>query len=153
MASPTAEQLALVAAVPFAALGTHGADGAIDLVPCCFAVVGALDPGPVELVTAVDHKPKRHRRLARLANIERRPEATILVDHRDAADWSALWWARISGPARVVDDGPEHRRAIDALVAKYEQYQLVRPAGPVIAVRARRWLAWSAADSMDDDGG
>ena len=128
------------AAEPFAVLATHGPDGRLDLVPCCFAV--ATSEEAVAVVTAVDHKPKRHDRLARLANVGRDPNVTFLVDHRDPEDWSRLWWVRVNGQARVVDDGPDHESAIDALVEKYAQYQERPPLGPVIRVDELRWTGW-----------
>lgn len=121
---------------PFAVLATHGPDRRLDLVPCCFAVDGE------ELVSAVDHKPKRHQRLARLANVAADPNVTLLLDHRDPHDWSALWWIRIQGLARVVEAGPEHASAVAALVAKYPQYQSRPPQGPAIRITPVRWASW-----------
>lgn len=130
-------------------LGTHGNDGRLDLVPCCFALVD-VDPSRAgeivgsEVVTAVDHKPKRTTRLARLANIDRDPSASFLVDHRDPNDWSQLWWVRVSGKARVIDSGDRWTRSIDALVDKYPAYQEQRPEGPAILLTVERWAGWSA---------
>jgi PPOX class probable F420-dependent enzyme len=125
----------------FAVLGTHGPDRRLDLVPCCFAL--DTSTGRAEVVTAVDHKPKRHQRLARLANIERDPTVTVLVDHRDPDDWSQLWWVRVHGQARVVVAGPEHEAAVAALRHKYPQYRSEPPKGPVIRVTPDRWSGWS----------
>ena len=127
----------LLDASPFAVLATHGPGRRLDLVPCCFAIDGE------EIVSAVDHKPKRTARLARLENIERDPTVGFLVDHRDAEDWSKLWWVKAEGVAVVVDDGPEHVRAVDALVAKYAQYRERRPTGPAIRIRVVRWTGWT----------
>lgn len=126
-------------AEPFVVLATHGAEGRLDLVPCCFA----LDPVDGALVTAVDHKPKRHQRLARLANVEADPNVSLLADHRDPDDWSALWWIRVHGTGRVVTGGPEHERAVAALAAKYRQYREHPPDGPVIRITPLRWSGWS----------
>lgn len=126
-------------AEPFAVLATHGPEGRLDLVPCCFA----LDPADGALVTAVDHKPKRHQRLARLVNVRADPNVSLLVDHRDPDDWTALWWIRVHGSGRVVEAGPEHGRAVAALVAKYRQYREKPPDGPVIRVVPFRWSGWS----------
>lgn len=128
-------------ATPFAVLGTAGDGGRLDLVPCCFAVDDRTGSRP-ELVTAIDHKPKSTSRLARLANIERDPTVTLLVDHRDPHDWSTLWWIRMQGRGRVVEDGAAHRSAIDALVAKYPQYVDWPPAGPAIRIAVERWAGW-----------
>jgi len=128
-------------ATPFAVLATHGPGDRLDLVPCCFAVDG---PGTesAELVTAVDHKPKRTTRLARLVNIERNPAVTLLVDHRDADDWNQLWWVRAHGRARVVDHGPLHSSAVEALAKKYPQYRQRPPAGPAVRITVDRWTGW-----------
>src|SRR4051794_38756710 len=82
-----------------ARLGTVDADGAVRLVPICFAMVDGW------LVGAVDHKPKRTGQLRRLDDMERSGQATVLVDHYDD-DWSMLWWVRWRGRAEVhrVDD-------------------------------------------------
>ncbi|MGI9615540.1 MAG: TIGR03668 family PPOX class F420-dependent oxidoreductase, partial [Acidimicrobiales bacterium] len=123
----------------------------IDLVPCCFALVD-VGFGPdgemlVELVTAVDHKPKSTSRLARLANIERNENASLLVDHRDAEDWSRLWWVRVSGSARVVTGGDDWANAIEALVDKYPSYQKRAPEGPVIRLAIDRWSGWQSSQA------
>jgi PPOX class probable F420-dependent enzyme len=126
---------------PFAVLATHGPDRRLDLVPCCFALDEAS--GFPELVTAVDHKPKRHQRLARLANVEADPHVSLLIDHRNADDWSALWWIRVHGLGRVVTTGTDHASAVAALVAKYAQYRQQPPQGPVIRIAPRRWAGWT----------
>src|SRR3712207_8024736 len=45
---------------------------------------------------------KRHTALRRLANIAHEPRVALLADHY-AEDWSALWWVRADGTARVVE--------------------------------------------------
>jgi len=111
-----------------ARLATSGGDGAIRLVPICFAVVDA------QLVSAVDHKPKRTGQLRRLDDITATGSATVLVDHYDD-DWTQLWWVRIRGRAEVLTDGtPVSADALAALVAKYPQYSDQRPRGPVYRV-------------------
>src|SRR6266536_2061058 len=93
------------------------------VVPVCYALVGDT------VYSVVDHKPKRSTRLRRIANVEATGRACLLVDRYDE-DWTRLWWVRLDGPARVVDDAAEARRAVDALVAKYPQYAEHRPSGP-----------------------
>src|SRR5687767_8369807 len=86
-----------VAAARVARLGTVDDEGRPRLVPCTFV----LDDDVV--YSAVDAKPKRTKELARLADVEARPEAvTLLVDHYDDADWTALWWVRLRGRGRVL---------------------------------------------------
>lgn len=118
-------------------LATVGSDGSPHVVVVCFALVGDT------AYTAVDHKPKRAGELRRVANIKATAMASLLVDRYDE-DWSALWWVRLDGPGRVVEEPGETRRAVAALVAKYPQYQARPPAGPVLAVDVERWSGWSA---------
>lgn len=90
----------------------------------------------------MDEKPKRTRRLQRLANIEANPTVEVLID-RYEEDWSRLWWVRLRGTARIVED----RHAVDLLVAKYPQYREQSPAGPVIAVTIEERSEWTASPS------
>jgi PPOX class probable F420-dependent enzyme len=117
-----------------ARLGTVGADGAVRLVPVCFAVADGW------LVSAVDHKPKRTGQLRRLDDMRAAGTATMLLDHYDD-DWSQLWWVRVRGRAEVVTAGAVHAGALDVLVAKYPQYREHRPSGAVwrVAMDELRW--------------
>lgn len=117
-------------------LATVRSDGTPHLVPICFAVVGDT------VVSAVDEKPKTTRRLQRLANVEANPAVTLLVDHYDE-EWSEVWWARVDGRARVVEDGPELNAAVAALRAKYEQYERVGIAGAAVVIDSDRWSGWA----------
>jgi len=125
------------AAAPVARLGTVGADGRPHLVPCCFALAGDT------AYSVVDHKPKRSAALRRLDNIAANPAVCLLVDHYED-DWSALWWVRFDGLARVVTDGPEHTSAVARLCAKYEQYRATPPSGAVVAIDITAHRSWSA---------
>jgi PPOX class probable F420-dependent enzyme len=58
-----------------ARLATTGPDGRPHLVPIVFVLDGQT------LYSAVDAKPKRSRRLRRVANARERPDVTVLVDH------------------------------------------------------------------------
>jgi PPOX class probable F420-dependent enzyme len=119
-------------------LATVTPDGRPHVVVCCFALDGGT------LVTAVDHKPKSTTALQRLTNVRARPHASLLVDHYDE-DWSALWWVRVDGPARVAEAGAgddTRARAVELLAAKYPQYRARPPEGPVIVVEVERWRAW-----------
>jgi PPOX class probable F420-dependent enzyme len=121
-----------------ARLATVDAGGRPRVQPCCFALDGEV------LYSAVDAKPKRTMRLARLDDIAAHPDVSLVVDHYED-DWSKLWWVRLSGHARLVDGGPEWDRAISLLVAKYAQYRTSSPTGTVIAIEVDRWRAWSAS--------
>ena len=98
-----------------ARLGTLGADGAVRLVPICFAIVDD------HVVSAVDHKPKRTGQLRRLDDMVASGTATVLVDHYDD-DWTRLWWVRIGGRRRSTNRAI--RAAVPALDSARRQ---VRP--------------------------
>jgi PPOX class probable F420-dependent enzyme len=121
-----------------ARLATVSPAGRPHLVPITFAV---LDEGTV--ITAVDHKPKRTTRLARLANIAENPAVALLVDHY-SDNWSELWWARVDGRAEVVSL-PALPAAAEALAARYPQYRSQPPHGDAILIHADRWSGWRAA--------
>jgi PPOX class probable F420-dependent enzyme len=124
-----------LAAARVARLGTVTAEGHPHLVPCCFALVGDT------AYSAVDAKPKSTLALRRLANLRANRQASLLVDHY-AEDWSALWWIRVDGTGRVIEDGAERASALAALAAKYDQYRRQPPPGPVVALDIARWRAW-----------
>jgi PPOX class probable F420-dependent enzyme len=125
-------------AAPVARLATVGDDGRPHLVPCCFAVAGDV------AYSVVDHKPKRSAALRRLDNIRAQPAVCLLVDHYEE-DWTALWWVRLDGAARILEGGPEHAAAIALLCAKYPQYRATPPSGVVVAIDVTDCRAWSAS--------
>jgi PPOX class probable F420-dependent enzyme len=116
-------------------LATVRPDGLPHVVVCCFAVDRET------AYSAVDAKPKTTLALARLSNVRANPWATLLVDHYEE-DWSTLWWVRVDGRARVVEEEAERTAALELLVAKYEQYRERTPPGPVLAVEIATWRAW-----------
>jgi PPOX class probable F420-dependent enzyme len=103
-------------------------------VPICFALEGDT------LYSVVDEKPKRTRRLARLADIERDPRVEVLIDHYED-DWSQLAWVRLRGRAQIVE---HDERGLELLCAKYEQYRDQQPHGPFIVVEIEERVEWSA---------
>jgi PPOX class probable F420-dependent enzyme len=121
-----------------ARLATIDPDGRPHLVPIVFA----LDRDT--LYSAVDRKPKRSRTLRRIENARVRPDVTILVDHYDE-DWSQLWWIRLRGRARVLDEGEEREHALALLQEKYPQYRDEPPDGPVLAVDVTDVRDWTAS--------
>ena len=121
---------------PVARLATVDREGRPHVVPICFVVDGDT------LYTAVDEKPKRTRRLRRLQNIGANPRVEVLIDHYED-DWSKLWWVRLRGAARIVEDP----RAVDLLAAKYVQYRQRPPAGPVIAIEIDERSEWTSSPS------
>ena len=125
-------------------MATVRSDGTPHIVPITFAISNET------LVTAVDAKPKRTAKLQRLQNLRDNPAVSVIIDHY-ADDWSALWWIRIDGLAKVVTrdlesgDAPASTAATEALIAKYPQYQVTPPDGPVIIAKPTRWTMWSSA--------
>jgi PPOX class probable F420-dependent enzyme len=135
------EMLARVTAASVARLATVRADGTPHVVPLCFA----LDAGGETVVSIVDRKPKRSQQLRRLDNVRAQPKVSLLVDHYDD-DWKRLWWVRIDGTAAVCERGPDHARAVELLAAKYAQYRVDPPSGPVLRIAPERWTGWSSTD-------
>jgi PPOX class probable F420-dependent enzyme len=127
-----------VLAARVARLATIDPDGRPHLVPIVFVLDGEA------LYTAVDAKPKRSRRLRRIENARDRPDVVVLVDHY-GHDWTRLWWVRLRGRARVLDNGEEAERALGLLKEKYGQYRRECPGLPVLAVDIREWSGWDAA--------
>jgi PPOX class probable F420-dependent enzyme len=125
------------AAARVAVLGTVGPDGTPHLVPVTFVLDGHT------VWTATDAKPKRSGRLQRHTNVIAHPRASLLVQHW-AEDWSALWWVRVDGAARVLDDDPTTQHVVAMLLTKYAQYADVAVTKPVIAIDAVSWRSWSA---------
>ena len=121
---------------PVARLATVGRDGRPHVVPICFVLDGST------LYTAVDEKPKRTRRLRRLENIEANPAVEVVIDHYED-DWSKLWWVRLRGTARIVEDP----RAVELLAVKYPQYREQPPAGPLIAIEIEERSEWTSSPS------
>jgi PPOX class probable F420-dependent enzyme len=127
----------LVAAARVARLASIDPDGRPHVVPITFALERDT------LYSVVDRKPKRSQRLRRIENARARPDVTILVDHYEER-WERLWWVRLRGTARVLDDGPERERALELLAAKYPQYRGQHLDGPVLAVDVTEVRSWSA---------
>lgn len=105
--------------------------------PIVFALEGDT------LYSAVDRKPKLSSQLRRIENARARPDVTILVDHYEE-DWGRLWWIRLRGRARVLEQGEERERALILLREKYPQYRSEPPDGPVLAVDVTDVREWSS---------
>jgi PPOX class probable F420-dependent enzyme len=120
-----------------ARLATADTGGRPHVVPIVFALAGD------RIWTAVDDKPKRTRALRRLENARANPRVSVLADHYEE-DWSALWWVRADGMARVIDvaDAP---RGMALLAERYPVYRLRPPAGPVVEIAVQHWSGWSAS--------
>jgi len=145
-ASPTdaaARRRQRFATAPVARLATADLTGRPHVVPFTFAVSGD------HIYFAVDHKPKRRRRLRRLENIAINPQVAAIADHYET-DWSRLWWVRADGRASIISGGHEESFACDALSAKYPEYERVPPAGPYVVILVTRWSGWEATPDVAD---
>jgi len=131
---PTARRL--LAGAPFAVLATITPEGDPHVVPCCFVLHGD------SIYSAVDAKPKSTLALRRLDNLRANPAASLLV-HHDDEDWSRLWWVRVDGAGRIVDEEGERGQALELLVAKYPQYRISQPPGEVMVLEIQGWRWWS----------
>ena len=118
-----------------ARLATTDANGRPHIVPVTFALQGDT------VYSVTDAKPKRTTALRRYDNVRANPAVALLVDHYED-DWTALWWVRADGLARVLDAAtPEAKHAIELLAKRYPQQ---RATGDVLAVDVKRWSGWSA---------
>lgn len=122
-----------------AVLATVSPSGRPHLVPVTFELTGSV------IVIAVDQKPKRTTALARLRNIAGNDQVAVLAQHYEE-DWTALWWVRADGRARVLTDATARAEPVRRLSAKYPRYRDDPPAGPVIWIDVERWSGWSYAD-------
>jgi PPOX class probable F420-dependent enzyme len=119
-----------------AVLGTITPDGRPHLVPCCFVLDGDT------IYTAVDTvKPKSTLALHRLENIRANPAVSLLVQHY-AEDWTALWWVRVDGRGRIVEEEDEREKALELLGSRYDQYRDSPAPGEVVALHIERWRWW-----------
>jgi PPOX class probable F420-dependent enzyme len=134
---PPPEVLERFAGARVARLATVTADGP-RLVPVTFAWHRGAAVWAVDTV-----KPKRGRRLRRLADIEADPRVALLADHY-SDDWERLWWVELRGTAAVLE-GEAAAAALVALAARYAPYRASPPPGPVVAVSPLAWSWWSAA--------
>jgi PPOX class probable F420-dependent enzyme len=116
-------------------MATITSDRRPHIVPCCFVLQADT------VYSAVDTKPKSTLDLRRLQNLRSNPACSLLVDHYDE-DWTTLWWVRVGGPGRVIEDGDDRSSALGLLAAKYEQYRDTPPPGAVVALDIERWRMW-----------
>jgi len=138
MDGPTARQHLLDARV--ARLATIDPRGKPHLVPVTFAVERDT------IYFAVDSKPKRTTDLQRLRNIAANPSVCMLADHYEE-DWTHLWWVRVDGTARILEDAAQAGHGLDLLAARYPQYQRARPQGAVVAISIDRISGWASAEN------
>jgi PPOX class probable F420-dependent enzyme len=125
-----------VAEARAARVGTVDERGRAHLVPVVFVIDGDT------LYSATDAGP---RPVKRLRNMRRDPRVTVLVDVYDE-DWSKVWWVRMHGRGRAIEEGSERDHALRLLWEKYPQFGSAPPseaAGPVMAVDIEEWSGWA----------
>jgi PPOX class probable F420-dependent enzyme len=141
-----------------ATLATTAPDGRPRLVPICFALSAQDDAiGRARLYMPLDEKPKRDpdpRSLARVRDLLVLPQATLLVDRWDE-DWARLGWVRLYGTGEVLEPEPreveEHAAAVDALRAKYPQYETQAiDVRPIVRFAIDRVVSWGALDAVTE---
>lgn len=130
-------------------LATADASGRPHNVPVCFATDG------VHIYIALDDKPKRvaDTELRRVRNIQKRHEASLVVDQYDE-DWSRLGYVLIHAHADLLTPGhPFHASAVALLRARYPQYRTMAiETRPVIQLTPDSVTSWgTAAREPDDD--
>ncbi|HUD17458.1 MAG TPA: hypothetical protein VMQ59_09350, partial [Acidimicrobiales bacterium] len=109
----------------------------------CFAVDGELVAVPIDRV-----KPKASVQLQRSRNLDRDPRAVLLCDHWVAADWSRLWWVRVT--LERIAGSPEERSSLEALLRrKYRQYA-GQSFADVLVFRITEMTGWSAGPGAAD---
>jgi PPOX class probable F420-dependent enzyme len=125
-----------VAEARAARVGTVDERGRAHLVPVVFVIDGDT------LYSATDAGP---RPVKRLRNMRRDSRVTVLVDVYDE-DWSKVWWVRMRGRGRAIEEGSERDHALRLLWEKYPQFGSAPPseaAGPVMAVDIEEWSGWA----------
>ena len=138
--APSSNLVALLKTHRFGHLATADKLGAPHMVPICFAYDGHA------VYSAIDHKPKRRAGygMKRIRNIVENPRVAFLVHHYEE-DWRQLYYVMIRGPAAILEDGDERRRAFTLLEEKYAQYrerQLGGSDGLVIKIASEQITQW-----------
>ena len=136
------EARARLATLDHGVLCTVHAERGVDAVPVAYAVDDDGFVGvPVDRV-----KPKVSSRLQRERNLEADPRATLLVEHWDRGDWSALWWVRAELRWQG-DAGTDRAAALAGLLARrYPQYR-DQPFDRMLVLRIVAVTGWAAATS------
>ncbi len=119
----------------------HATRGA-DVVPVVYTVVDGHVGVPVDLV-----KPKASTRLQRERNLESDPRATLLVEHWNRDDWSALWWVRAQlrwlGDDTATSVAALAERMADRLAERHAPYR-EQPFARVLVFRIDAVTGWTA---------
>jgi len=137
---PTDREKSLILSSRVARMGTVDTSGKPHIVPVCFAYLDG------RIYVPVDKKPKSTawRGLKRIKNISAHPDVSFLIDNY-SEDWSELFYILIHGRAEIVSGGEGYAGSLEALSAKYPQYEKMRLAKaglPVIRIAPERIISW-----------
>jgi PPOX class probable F420-dependent enzyme len=124
-----------------ARLGLLDDQGAPRVLPVTFAVAEG------RIWSAIDRKPKRSDKPARLRFLDRDPRAALTVD-RYSDNWDQLAWVQVLGTVEIVEVG-DGEAGLEALM---ETYREEVPPGPLLALQPERYLWWRAADPEGPGG-
>lgn len=134
----TPSALRFIGAARIAHLATADEAGQPHVVPICFVFDGK------HFFSPIDEKPKRTapEKLKRVSNIAQNSRVSLIIDRYDE-DWSRLAYVLITGKARLLRSGADHRRAVALLRRKYRQYrEMALEQRPVIRIAANRASSW-----------
>jgi len=90
-----------------------------------------------ELISAIDHKPKTGKVMARVRHLEADPRASLMADRWDE-DWQRVGWVMVRGVARLA--APVN---VEPLNQRYPQYQDMPDHDALIVLRPERILWWT----------
>jgi len=119
-------------------LSTLHPERGVDAVPVCFVIDGDLVAVGVDRI-----KPKASTDLQRTRNLEADPRGSLLCEHWNRADWSRLWWVRLS-VLRSAEESATVARLAALLRAKYPQYAAAE-FDAVLTFRIVAVSGWSAS--------
>lgn len=133
------EARARLAAHEHGVLCTVHAQRGVDAVP----VVYVVDDDGYVCVPIDRVKPKTDGRLQRERNLALDPRATLLVEHWERDDWTALWWVRAE---LRWQHAPGHRAPALAaqLAGRFPQYR-DQPFARLLVLRTVGLTGWAAS--------
>lgn len=142
------DERAYLAAARVGRLATADGEGRPNVVPVCFALVETRDHGTA-IVTPIDEKPKvgPSSALRRSRDIHENPYVSLVVDEYTET-WDDLGWVQIRGQAaHLVPGDTHHDGAIDALRAKYDQYEShALEEHPIIRLTPGSVVSWGSLE-------
>jgi PPOX class probable F420-dependent enzyme len=119
-------------------MATSTKHGTPHAVPICYAFNGKT------IYSSIDEKPKRvgWGKLRRVRNITENPRICLVVDAY-SENWRSLRYAIVSGLAKILNRGEEHRQAVRLLKRKYPQYRKMQiKSRPIIRIMPVRTTGW-----------